>query len=92
MAAVYARTCRIVNRRGLHARAAARFVETAESFDAEINVRKDGMSVGGTSILGLMMLAAGIGTSVVLEARGPQAHDALEALAELIRRRFDEDE
>lgn len=92
MPAVYARTCKIVNRKGLHARAAARFVETAEVFDAEVDVSKDGLKVGGTSILGLMMLAAGIGTSVVLEARGPQAHDALEALADLIKRRFDEDE
>lgn len=91
MANAYARTCRILNRRGLHARAAAKFVETASRFDAIVEVTKDGITAVGTSILGLMMLAAGHDTQVVLEARGAEAHAALEALAGLIRRGFDED-
>lgn len=90
LTSTYARTCKILNRKGLHARAAAKFVETAGQFDAQIKVTKDGLSVGGTSILGLMMLAASLHTHVVLEASGVQAHDAIEALADLIGRRFDE--
>lgn len=91
MNTTYARTCRILNRRGLHARAAAKFVQTAEQFDAEINVSKDGLTVVGTSILDLLMLTASLDTSVVIEARGAQAHDALDALADLIHRKFDEE-
>ena len=92
MTSNYARTCRIRNKKGLHARAAAKFVSLAGQFDAEIKVTKDGLSVGGTSILGLMMLAASIDTQVMLEARGADAHDAIEALAGLIEGRFDESE
>ena len=84
------RCCAIVNRRGLHARAAARFVKLAETFDADVRVAKDGLEVGGTSILGLMMLAAGLGSKVVLEASGPEATPALDALCGLIARGFDE--
>ncbi|MCS6878383.1 MAG: HPr family phosphocarrier protein [Geminicoccaceae bacterium] len=81
----------IVNRLGLHARAAARFVKLAERFDARIRVIKDDLEVAGTSILGLMMLAAATGSVLVLEASGPEAEGALEALAELVARGFDEE-
>jgi phosphocarrier protein len=80
----------IVNKRGLHARASARFVQTAERFDAEITVSKDGTSVGGTSIMGLMMLAAGPGSVIQVAAEGPEAGAALEAIAALIADYFGE--
>lgn len=86
-----ARAVTICNERGLHARAAAKFVRTVERFDAEITVAKDGTEVPGTSIMGLMMLAAGPGTALALRAAGPEADAALAALADLIERRFDED-
>ncbi|MDA4845314.1 HPr family phosphocarrier protein [Hoeflea poritis] len=85
------RTFDIVNKRGLHARASAKFVQLAESFDARILVSKDGMSVGGTSIMGLMMLAASPGCSIDVSASGPDAQKALDALDELIANRFGED-
>ena len=85
------RTFDIVNKRGLHARASAKFVQLAESFDAQILVTKDGMSVGGTSIMGLMMLAASPGCSIDVSASGPEAQKALDALDELIANRFGED-
>jgi len=81
----------IRNQRGLHARAAAKFVRTVESFDAEVTVVKDDMRVPGTSIMGLMMLAAGPGTILYLRASGADAAGALDALADLIARGFDED-
>ena len=81
----------IANRRGLHARAAARFVKCAESFDAEVSVARQDTVVSGRSIMGLMMLAAGPGTEIRLEASGPQATEALEALARLIDGKFGED-
>jgi phosphocarrier protein HPr len=81
----------ITNQRGLHARASAKFVKCAEGFDATVTVSKDGQSVPGTSIMGLMMLAASIGTSVTVEASGPQAEAAMAALADLVGRKFDED-
>ena len=81
----------IRNRRGLHARASARLVRTAELFDAVIKVTKDGVTVGGTSIMGLMTLAAGPGSTVLLETRGRQAREALEAIADLVACGFDED-
>ncbi len=62
----------IINQRGLHARASAKFVKCAEGFDAEVQVSKDGQSVPGTSIMGLMMLAASMGTSIDVEASGPR--------------------
>jgi phosphocarrier protein HPr len=80
----------IVNRRGLHARAAARFVQVAEQFAAEITVAKDGMVVSGTSIMGLMMLAAATGSNLEILARGREAGPALEALAGLVANGFDE--
>jgi phosphocarrier protein len=86
------RTVTICNRRGLHARAAAKFVKTAEQFDAEVTVRKNGSSVSGLSIMGLMMLAAGPGCCIEITAEGPQATEAVEALSALVAARFDEDE
>ncbi len=82
----------IVNRRGLHARAAARFVRLAERFDAEIEVAKDGVAVPGTSIMGLMMLAAALGSTLQISARGNEAQSALDALAALVASGFDEGE
>ena len=90
--AMQARDLLIVNKKGLHARAAAKFVQCADRFDAEITVSKDSTSVGGTSIMGLMMLAAGIGTSIRVVAEGREAAAALAALAELVADRFGEDE
>ncbi|MFC3705147.1 HPr family phosphocarrier protein [Devosia honganensis] len=81
----------IVNRKGLHARASARFVRTAECFDASINVIKDGTSVAGDSIMGLMMLGAGPGATILVQATGRQAREALEAIVELVNNGFDED-
>jgi phosphocarrier protein HPr len=85
------REMNIVNQRGLHARASAKFVKCAEGFDANITVSKDGQSVPGTSIMGLMMLAASIGTQITVEASGPQAEAAMSALEDLVTRKFDED-
>lgn len=81
----------ICNKRGLHARAAARFVKLAWQFDAEIMVAKNGAAVNGRSIMGLMMLAAGPGTAVELRATGPEAERAVAALAQLISGGFDEE-
>ncbi|MCB1384888.1 MAG: HPr family phosphocarrier protein [Nitratireductor sp.] len=86
------RVLKIINKRGLHARASARFVKCAEGFDAEIRVSRDGHVVGGTSIMGLMMLAASPGCAIHLSASGPQAAEALDALEELIEARFGEEE
>ena len=81
----------ILNQRGLHARASAKFVQCAEKFDAEVTVSRDGQSVGGTSIMGLMMLAAAVGSKIMIEARGPQASQALDALSALVEGKFGED-
>ncbi len=81
----------IVNRRGLHARASAKFVQLASGFDAAISVEKDGMRVGGTSIMGLMMLAASPGCCIVVTASGPEADAAMAALEALVASRFGED-
>lgn len=81
----------ITNKRGLHARASAKFVQTVESFDADIEVSKDSQTVGGTSIMGLMMLAASMGTSIRVVARGPQAAEAMQAIADLVEARFHEE-
>ena len=85
------RTVTICNRRGLHARAAARFVRLAEQFQSEIVVAKNGTSVSGLSIMGLMMLAAGNGSTIELRATGGDAMEAIEALAALIASGFDEE-
>jgi len=82
----------ITNRRGLHARAAARFVACAERFDAEITVSKDQTTVGATSIMGLMMLAAAPGSSIRVCAHGREAAAALAALEELVAGRFGEEQ
>ena len=90
-ATVAARELSLPNQRGLHARASAKFVKCAEAFDAEITVTRDGMSVPATSIMGLMMLGAAIGTSIMVEAKGAQAEEALEALSLLVESKFDEE-
>ena len=82
----------IVNQRGLHARASAKFVKCAEGFDADISVSRDGQTVPATSIMGLMMLAAAPGCCIDIEAEGDQAEEAVQALAELVEARFEEDE
>jgi len=86
------RSVEICNARGLHARASAKFVKLASSFDAEITVSRDGQSVDARSIMGLMMLAAGQGSSIEIVAEGAQAEAALEALALLVEGRFDEEQ
>jgi len=82
----------IQNKRGLHARAAAAFVRTAEKFDAEISVTKDGQTVGGGSIMGLLMLGASQGSTILIETEGPEAEEALEALIVLVEAGFNESE
>jgi phosphocarrier protein len=82
----------IINKRGLHARASAKFVKMVEQFDAEILVTRGGETVGGTSIMGLMMLSAGPGTTIVVSATGAQAEAAVAALAELVGNKFNEEE
>jgi phosphocarrier protein len=90
-AGVLSRTVTIVNRRGLHARAAARFVKTAERFKAEVTVARKDAAVSGLSIMGLMMLAAGPGATLELRASGEDAAAALDALVKLVADKFDED-
>jgi len=91
MAHAIERELDILNSRGLHARASAKFVKCAEGFDAEVTVSRDGQSVPGTSIMGLMMLAAAQGTSITVSARGRQAKEALAALSQLVADRFGEE-
>jgi phosphocarrier protein HPr len=86
------RVLAIGNRKGLHARASAKFVQTVERFDAEVRVTRGGETVGGTSIMGLMMLAAAPGTSITVEATGREAAEVIEALAALINSRFGEED
>ena len=81
----------IGNQRGLHARAAALFVKTASAFDAEVTASKDAETVSGTSIMGLMMLAAGRGSEITLIATGPEAEQAIGALSALIEANFQEE-
>ena len=81
----------IVNSRGLHARASAKFVKCAERFNANVTVSRDGQTVVGTSIMGLMMLAAHPGSKILIAASGPEAADAVDALQELIESKFHED-
>ncbi|MCF2871848.1 HPr family phosphocarrier protein [Octadecabacter sp. G9-8] len=83
-------TLNIVNIKGLHARASAKFVEVVEKFDATAEVSKDGMSADGDSIMGLLMLAASNGTSIEVETKGHQADALMEALAELVADKFGE--
>jgi phosphocarrier protein len=81
----------ICNQKGLHARAAAKFVKLAERFDAQVMVQKNDICVPGSSIMGLMMLAAGPGCEIEIEANGPGAQAAVDALAQLVAGKFDED-
>ena len=85
------RSLEIVNIKGLHARASARFVEVVESHDATATVRRDGLSAAGDSIMGLLMLAASKGTSIEVEIEGPEAAKLASALADLVADRFGED-
>jgi phosphocarrier protein HPr len=82
----------IINKKGLHARATAKFVQCCEKFDAEISVSKDGETVGGSSIMGILTLGAGQGSTITVTASGPQAGEALDALEALVANRFGEDE
>ena len=85
------RQLRIVNEKGLHARASARFVEVVEAHDAEVRVSRDGMRVTGDSIMGLLMLGAARGCDIDVEAEGPQAAEVMDALETLVAGRFGED-
>lgn len=85
------RQLQITNQRGLHARASAKFVKCVEGFDATVNVAHDGQTVPGTSILGLMMLAASKGTIITVTADGPEAGQVMQAIAGLLEDRFGED-
>ena len=92
MSAAVSKTVEIANQRGLHARASAKFVKLAAAFDAQVSVSKDGSTVDARSIMGLMMLAAGIGTSITLRASGAEAAAAVDALSALVADRFGEGE
>jgi len=87
-----AATVGICNQRGLHARASAKFVKLASTFDSEIRVTRDGVTVNALSIMGLLMLGAGNGCDVHIEAEGTDAAEAIEALTDLVQRKFDEDQ
>jgi len=82
----------ISNRKGLHARATAKFVQCCEKFDAAITVSKDGETVNGSSIMGILTLGAGLGSKILVAASGPEAEAALNALGELVANRFGEEE
>ena len=82
----------IVNRKGLHARATAKFVQCAEKFEADIRVSRCGETAGGTSIMGILTLGASMGRTITVAAKGPQAEAALEAIAALVANRFGEDD
>ena len=81
----------IINKRGLHARASAKFVQMVERFNADVWVTRGGETVGGTSIMGLMMLSASPGTTILVSAAGPEARAALDAIAELVASKFNEE-
>jgi phosphocarrier protein HPr len=85
------REVRITNQRGLHARASAKFVNMASELDAKIDVEKDGHKVCGTSIMGLMMLGAANGDSIIIHVEGPYSENALAKLVELVEHRFGEE-
>ena len=86
------RIIEITNKKGLHARASAKFVQTVERFDAQVKVTRGSETVGGDSIMGLMMLAAGPGTSIKIETSGADAARAMEAICELVGSRFGEED
>ena len=81
----------IINKRGLHARASAKFVQMVERFNAEVWVTRGNETVGGTSIMGLMMLSAGPGTTITVSAAGPEAEAAILAIGELVAGKFNEE-
>jgi phosphocarrier protein HPr len=85
------RELEICNKKGLHARASAKFVQTVERYDAEVKVKRGSESVGGTSIMGLMMLSAGPGTTIKVSAIGPDADAVVNAIAELVESKFNEE-
>ena len=85
-------TLKIVNKKGLHARASAKFVQTVERFNADVKVTRGGETVGGTSIMGLMMLAAATGTTIKVEASGSEASAAIAALTALVESGFGEED
>jgi phosphocarrier protein HPr len=85
------RTVEVVNARGLHARASAKFVKAAAQFDAEVRVTRDGQTVDAQSIMGLMMLGAGPGSVLEITAEGAEAEAAVDALCQLVSDRFDEE-
>ncbi len=87
----FARDLTIRNKRGLHARASAKFVQLVERFNAEVSVTRGSETVGGTSIMGLMMLSASPGTSIVVSATGPEAEAAVAAIAQLVESKFNEE-
>jgi phosphocarrier protein len=91
MPASFEKTVEITNQRGLHARAAARFVKLVESLKADVTVIKDNISVTGSSIMGLLMLSASVNTQIRIVVKGPQAELALQELVNLVERRFDEE-
>ncbi|WP_020173392.1 HPr family phosphocarrier protein [Methyloferula stellata] len=88
----FLREIKIINKKGLHARATVKFVQCVEMFEAEVTVSRCGETVGGLSIMGILTLGAGIGTSIYVGAKGPQAQDVLDALEKLVANKFDEDE
>ena len=85
------RVIEICNKKGLHARVSAKLVQTVERFDADVKVTRGSETVGGTSIMGLMMLSAGIGTTISVSATGPEAQAALDAITELVATKFGEE-
>lgn len=89
---VLTRDLEIINRKGLHARATAKLVQLVEGYDAVVTVTRNGETVGGTSIMGILTLGAGIGCTISIAAQGPQAEQALDAIEALVARRFGEDE
>ncbi len=92
MSEKWSRSAELVNQRGLHARASAAFAREASRYNAKVTVRYDGMSASAASIMDLLMLGARFGQTVEIDAEGPEAHQALEAVCDLIGRKFDEKE
>jgi phosphocarrier protein HPr len=92
LAGSLSREMQIVNRKGLHARATAKFVQCVDRFNANVKVTRSGETVGGDSIMGILTLGAGVGSTIMVSASGPEARGALDALAALVSDRFGEDQ
>jgi phosphocarrier protein HPr len=92
MSETWSRSAELVNQRGLHARASAAFAREASKYDAKVTVRYDGMTASAASIMDLLMLGARFGQVIEIDAEGPEAREALDAVCDLIGRRFDEKE